>query len=123
MEEKNTTLNPTRLLFAKISDDVESISDSDNRILLMACIHLGEEFDEQRGALAEVSQKLGQKMQVCVLDEDRNRTFLRKYEIHGTPTYILFSHGEEKDRLLGKVDAGVLTQFVQRHLENPKVQN
>lgn len=123
MNTKNMNLDLANLFFTKISNESESVFQNGNPFLLMACIHAGEEFDDQRNIIDEVSKKIGRRMQICVLDEDQNKFFLKKYEISGTPTYILFSDGEEKDRLLGKVDTAMLMQFIQSHLAGRDNQN
>jgi hypothetical protein len=92
-------------------------------MLLMACVHRGEEMEEQKNVISDVSREIGSCLDVCVMDEEQDRLILKKYRIGGTPTYILFSDSEEKARLLGKVDARTLLHFIRTHQNADENQN
>jgi hypothetical protein len=92
-------------------------------MLLMACVHRGEEMEEQKTVILDVSREIGSCLDVCVMDEEQDKLFVRKHHIGGTPTYILFSDSEEKARLLGKVDARTLYQFIRMHQSRDENQN
>jgi hypothetical protein len=92
-------------------------------MLLMACVHRGEEMEEQRDVICDVRREMGSCLDVRVMDEEQERSFVKKFHVVGTPTYILFGDSEEKARLLGKVDAGTLCHFIRAHLNRDENQN
>lgn len=51
--------------------------------------------------LDEVAVDMDGKIQVMKVNVDENREFAQKFQIKGLPTMLLFSAGEEIDRLVG----------------------
>ncbi len=86
----------------------------ERRPVLMACIYRGYEFAKQIDVLRQIQDKYSNVLKISYIDEDDRRIFMKTFNISGTPTYILFQSGQEKDRLLGNADADTLTGFIQR---------
>jgi len=80
--------------------------------VLLACLSAGPADGEQLQGLARLERALGDKVKVYLLDEQYLEFFRARYSVEGMPTFLLFQHGREKDRLLGRQSASVLESFV-----------
>ena len=88
--------------------------------VFLACIRRDHELREQLVLLEEISQAY-RGLKICLLHEDFSEIY-RALHIEGTPTFLILSDNEEKGRLLGKVDADILSAFIGKTLRqlNPK---
>ena len=95
-------------------DNFDSEIKAEKRSVLLACIRRDDEFKEQTAVLDNVSKRYGERLKVCLLDEDSFGAFSKKLGIEGTPTFIAFYAGKEKGRMLGKADRETLSSFILR---------
>ncbi|WP_331232900.1 thioredoxin [Natronorarus salvus] len=52
---------------------------------------------------------------VAKVDIDRNRQIAMEYGVRSVPTLLLFSDGEQVERLVGMQDRTVLSELIDRH--------
>ncbi len=100
-----------------ILDNFESEVIKEERPILFACIRRDFEFNKQTEVLKSIAKMYGDELKICVLDEDFMVTYREKLEIEGTPTFLIFYEGEEKDRMLGQADMETLMGFLLRTLQ------
>ncbi|MGK7927754.1 MAG: thioredoxin [Spirulina sp.] len=63
--------------------------------------------------LEEVSQQIGDRVQVVKIDSDKYPRLASQYQIEALPTLVLFKNGEPIDRIEGVVQAPQLIQHLQ----------
>lgn len=93
------------------TDNFDSEILSEKRPVLLAYIRRDYEYKNQIEILKSVSNKYGDAIKVCLLDENFVRAY-KNLEIKGDPTFIGFYEGNEKGRILGKADTETLISFV-----------
>ena len=98
----------TSILF----DNFKSEIIEEKRPVLLACLNRYLEFEEQVEVLESISKKYGEALKICLLSEDFIRVFSWTYAIKGTPTFLIFDGGKERNRLLGKADSEKLITFI-----------
>ena len=84
--------------------------------VLLAYIRSDHEYKEQTEVLDVIAKKYGDRLKVCLLDENNIAELGKRLGIEGAPTFIGFNDGKERGRLLGKVDAKTATLFVSNKL-------
>jgi hypothetical protein len=84
---------------------------------LLAYIYRDRIFPDQIEILKTVKAKYGNKLNVCVMNGDF-KNLRDKYNIMGSPTYIIFFKGIERGRMLGKAYEETLKEFVDEILGN-----
>ncbi|MFC1591740.1 thioredoxin family protein [Thermodesulfobacteriota bacterium] len=85
--------------------------------VLLACLQQDFDYKEQMDILENVSEVFTGKVNVCLVELGDVSAAISAYKIEGTPTFVMFDHGRERDRLLGKADSLRLTTFVTMTLE------
>jgi len=99
------------------SEDFEQEVLKKNVPVLVVCIHNDSEIEGQVEVINYVTAKpYGERLHVCLLKEECLGIFSEKYKVSGTPTFLIFSDGEEIGRLLGQVDATTLKEFLSKTL-------
>lgn len=63
--------------------------------------------------LDQVSQQIGDRLQVVKIDSDKYPHLASQYNIEALPTLVLFKNGEPVDRIEGLVQAPQLIQRLQ----------
>lgn len=63
--------------------------------------------------LEQVSQQIGDRVQVVKIDSDRYPRLASQYQIAALPTLVLFKNGEPVDRIEGVVQAPQIIQRLQ----------
>lgn len=66
--------------------------------------------------LEQVSQQLGDRVQIVKIDTDRYPQIASQYGIQALPTLVLFKNGQPADRLEGVMQAPQLLQHLQQVL-------
>ena len=92
-------------IFEKISLESKSC--------FLLCFYTLSTFDaEKLKSLEEVSQHFTKTVQIYIANESDLAFFQNAFSFGGTPTYIFFQDGVEKERLLGEVSKETLTKFI-----------
>jgi hypothetical protein len=68
-----------------------------------------------------MGEKYSEEIKLCLLKEDFQGAFRKKYSVKGSPTFLIFSGGIEKGRMLGKADPKTLMAFISEAL--PSIQS
>ncbi|TVM18867.1 hypothetical protein DPQ33_05255 [Oceanidesulfovibrio indonesiensis] len=99
------------------SQDFECAIRRETGRVLVACLR--QDFDtlEQEEHLKAVARKYDGQFRIWVLDAHGQDVFHVKHHIVGTPTYVLFENGVEKDRTFGKLNSQALAEFVSRTID------
>ena len=90
------------------ADEVLSLT----KPVLLLCMPRGDDFPSQMSLLEDIAARHGLGLKVGLLAEEFIETFKKKLDISGTPTFLIFSEGKEKNRMLGLADAQTLESFV-----------
>jgi thioredoxin 1 len=70
----------------------------------------------QKPILEEIKEKLGDKVDVKLIDVDENQELAAKYAIQAVPTLLILKDGEIAKRFTGVTSAAVLTQELNKVL-------
>lgn len=84
--------------------------------VLVLCMHQSAEFQEQITIIQNIPKSFNNEIKVCVLKEEFIGAFSQEFHIEGTPTFLIFVGGEEKDRKLGFADIDSLIVFLRRNI-------
>ena len=95
-------------------DNLEEEILKEKRPVLLLCMPRDETFQVQINILAALAERRSGTLKVCLLEEEFLSAFSRNFNLKGTPTYIIFINGREKDRLLGHADEDTLAEFLRR---------
>jgi thioredoxin-like negative regulator of GroEL len=66
--------------------------------------------------LKQVSERMPGPLRVVDVDAEDNTELAERYAIRGVPTLILFKDGDELSRCTGFQSAGMLREWLARHL-------
>ncbi len=66
--------------------------------------------------IKKAKEQFPQSLQTYIVPEEDWDFFQNKYKFWGTPIYILFKNGVEKERLLGKVSENILIKFISKNV-------
>lgn len=66
--------------------------------------------------LKEVKDKMGDKITILKIDVDKNRAVANAYRIQSVPTLMIFQKGEPKWRQSGVMQAGPLSQELEKYV-------
>ena len=80
--------------------------------VLVLFIHWEGESQEQIGIIETLSNRYGEAIKMCLLEEEFIGPFSEKFGVKGSPTYLLFVRGQEKGRMLGRADLKTLQKFL-----------
>ncbi len=80
--------------------------------LLVAFFHAEQSNHKERAALDALAGRFGPQLRIAVAELAHSPEYRNKYRILGTPTFLLFTQGAERDRILGKVDERTLQGFI-----------
>jgi Thioredoxin len=97
-------------------NDFEREVESCRETALFLCTRRDYEFLNQVQILKEVLENMPDDntklLQVYLVDEGFQSTFMDKLNVEGSPTFLFFENGKEKDRLLGLADQDRLRSFI-----------
>ncbi len=85
---------------------------SENKPLLLLCMPRDEEFPSQLKILECIAGKYSGELKVGVLEEESIDAFKKKFNVMGTPTFLILEKGKEKGRTLGLADEETLTELL-----------
>ncbi|MGO9146571.1 MAG: hypothetical protein ACLQDF_09395 [Desulfomonilia bacterium] len=90
--------------------------DSTDKPVLMLCIRRDYKFISQTDLIRDVLGRMVQgfpiDLKVCLVDEESRPVLKDKFDLQGSPAFLLFEKGEEKNRLLGVADEEQLKGFL-----------
>lgn len=86
--------------------------------MLVACLAEGPEFSKTLGVLESATSGLGRLIKVGIITEDSRRVFMNRFNISGTPTFVIFQQGKEVGRLLGMADREGIREFLHRSVDS-----
>ena len=84
--------------------------------VLVACIRDNRDYPEIIEEIESVAVFSGPDLRVCYALEDLLPYLENRFSVNGTPTFLLISHGELKDSLLGKTSVQDLMTFIRHHV-------
>ncbi len=80
--------------------------------VLLLCMPRDDDFSSQLKLMEDISVKYNSWLKVGLLAESFTESFKQKFDIAGTPTFVIFLEGQEKNRMLGLADCQTLESFV-----------
>lgn len=88
----------------------------ESRPVLVLCMHRDSEFQAQIDIIEGKCRSYGERLKACLIDEESIGAFKEKFNVKGTPTFMIFIGGTEKGRMLGQVEQKAFEDFVSRTL-------
>ena len=80
--------------------------------VLIGFLRKKEAFSGQIMVLENLFQLYGDRLKICLGDEYFLDIFFEKFGFQGTPFYLLFSDGKEKNRFFGHAEVDELEAFL-----------
>lgn len=80
--------------------------------VFLGCFDRSAKFEIRKETMNSISKIFGDALKVCLLKEEFIGLFKERFHIYGTPTFLVFFEGEEKDRMLGQADQETLKSFI-----------
>ena len=84
--------------------------------VLVACLGSKAQAQGQLDAIGDVARRFGPKLKVYAVDEEELPGMRGRLGLHGTPTFLLFWGGRERDRFVGEAESMALERFVRHAL-------
>lgn len=88
----------------------------ESRPVLVLCMHRDSEFQGQIEFIEGICRCYGERLKACLIEDEFNGAFKEKFNVKGTPTFMIFIGGTEKGRMLGQVEKKTWEDFVSRTL-------
>ena len=88
----------------------------EDRAVLLLCMYRDTEFQRQIEIIEALHKIYAAKLKTCVLKEEFIEVFMERYSIKGTPTFLIFIGGREKNRMLGQSSLETLKDFLSETL-------
>lgn len=85
---------------------------------LVAFLKRNERYQSQSKALDAASRTHGDKLRCYLYDADYLDMAMQRFLVKGTPTYLLFNHGREVNRLIGETDRESLDEFIRASIDD-----
>jgi hypothetical protein len=85
---------------------------SEKRPILFLCMPQDDDFPSQLKSMEIIANRHGSWLKVALLGDAFIENFKKELDVAGTPTFLIFHEGEEKNRMLGLADHNGLEQFV-----------
>lgn len=89
---------------------------AEEKPILLLCMPRDSSFSSQVEDLERLQHEFENVLKVCFLEEEFLGAFMERYKVLGTPTFLVFSNGDERERLLGQVSQRDLKLFVHQAL-------
>ncbi|MBW1705366.1 MAG: hypothetical protein JRJ86_09395 [Deltaproteobacteria bacterium] len=84
--------------------------------VLVLCMRRDSEFQEQIEVISSTCNSYGENLKICIIEEECIETFKENFGVEGTPTFLIFTGGLEKGRMLGQAEKRTLEDFLSRTL-------
>jgi len=89
--------------------------------VLVLCMHQDPDLHGQIELVEHITAKTyGDRVKMCLLEEESVEVFRETYGVSGTPTFLIFTGGREMSRLLGQADPEILKEFLSQTLAGDK---
>ncbi len=88
----------------------------ESRPVLVLCMHRDSEFQGQIDIIEGMCRSYDERLKACLIEDGFNVAFKEKFNVKGTPTFMIFIGGTEKGRMLGQVEQKTWEDFVSRTL-------
>ena len=88
----------------------------EDKAVLLLCMYRDTEFQRQIEIIEALHNIYSEKLKACVLEEEFIEAFMERYSIRGTPTFLMFIGGSEKNRMLGQASLETLRDFLSETL-------
>lgn len=85
--------------------------------VLLLCMPRDNDFPSQSKILEDIAEHHRSWLKAGLLAEAFIRCFKNKFDVNGTPTFLIFLKGKEKNRMLGLADARTLESFLLETLQ------
>ena len=80
--------------------------------VLLLCMPRDDDFPGQVKLMEDIAVKHSLWLKVGLVAEAFTESFKQKFGIAGTPTFLIFFEGQEKNRMLGLADCQAMESFV-----------
>lgn len=94
----------------------EEVLQADQPFLLL-CMPRDDDLPGQRKLMEDASKHYGPQLKTGMLTEEFTDCFKKRFDIHGTPTFLIFWKGSEKNRMLGLADLRTLECFIRETIQ------
>jgi thioredoxin-like negative regulator of GroEL len=84
--------------------------------VLVLCMRRDSEFQEQIEVILSTCNSYGENLKICIIEEECIETLKENFGVEGTPTFLIFTGGLEKGRMLGQAEQKTLEDLLSRTL-------
>lgn len=106
----------TTSIFSIGLENVERDLPEEDKAVPLLCMYRDTEFQRQIEIIEALHKIYAAKLKACVLEEEFIEVFMERYSIKGTPTFLIFIGGREKNRMLGQASLESLRDFLSETL-------
>lgn len=110
------------ILYLESENFNQEIRRPDSAVFVL-CMPRSDDTPLQIRALVACCRAFGGDLLPGFIDSDFIRPFSNRYRIKGTPTFLIFKHGNEIGRLLGRHTPEALTRFAKETLGSDRAEN
>ncbi len=97
-------------------DNYEMKVNREHKPVLLAFIHLQQEFISHTEALLSIAEECRDYLKVCMVNENYFWSLKKQLKVEETPTFIILKKGQEKGRLQGLTDRTLLLNFINQQI-------
>lgn len=99
------------------AETMAAVIEEEDKPVLLACIRNDANLRENLTVLDTVAVYAGPSIRVCYATEDLFSVTATRYQVTGTPTFLVIRKGALLDSLLGRTTPQALMQFLKGTLE------
>lgn len=110
---------PTEKRMQLIGPDnfADEVVSSSMPVLLLYMTH-DDDFPNQHKLIGDIAVRYGARIKTGLLQESFSEYFRSMLNLQGTPTFLIFLNGKEKNRMLGLADFQSLDDFIRETLNH-----
>jgi len=86
--------------------------------VLLLYMSRDDDFPSQSQLIEDIAQQYRSWLKTGLLAETFNEYFKDMLDVHGTPTFLIYLNGKEKNRMLGLADFQSLDHFIRETLNH-----
>ncbi|MFP4046065.1 MAG: thioredoxin family protein [Candidatus Aenigmatarchaeota archaeon] len=72
---------------------------------------------QMKPIIKQLKEEIGDRVKICHINIDKNRTTADRFEIEETPTHILFRDGDVVERLHASRTKNQLKKMIEKHID------